>query len=164
MLSPNSCGIYLNVGQGLCKDVLTYPPFLASVCRFPIIGTGSVRRYRHRSLAYFPPTGRPLPKNFHRKFSLRSVLSRKTSPALAEQALRLANRLYQLACMGLSPAEINWYLRYQMPMLGAHITLEYSGRFQVTMKISIIKKFGISLKRTAPNARRLQAESRYKPG
>ena len=40
--------------------------------------------------------------------------SRKTS-------LRLTNRLHQLACKGLPPSGIIWYLRYQMPILGTHI-------------------------------------------
>jgi len=41
-----------------------------------------------------------------------------------------------------------------------NITLEVSGRNRVNMKISIFKKLGVSLKNTAPKARRLQAESR----
>jgi hypothetical protein len=44
--------------------------------------------------------------------------SRKTS-------LRLTNRLHQLACKGLSPSRIIWYLGYQMPMLGTHKMLHF---------------------------------------
>jgi len=32
----------------------------------------------------------------------------------------LTNRLHQLACNGLPPSGIIWYLRYQMHMLGTH--------------------------------------------
>jgi hypothetical protein len=32
--------------------------------------------------------------------------------------VRLTHRLHPLACKGLTPSEIIWYLRYQMPMLG----------------------------------------------
>jgi hypothetical protein len=41
---------------------------------------------------------------------------------LTATSLRLANSLHQLACKGLSPSGIIWYLRYQMPMLGTHST------------------------------------------
>jgi hypothetical protein len=39
--------------------------------------------------------------------------------------------------------------------------LGYSGRFSINRKISIFNNLGVGWKRTAPNARRLQAESRY---
>ncbi|MEX2568995.1 MAG: reverse transcriptase N-terminal domain-containing protein [Cyclobacteriaceae bacterium] len=42
-------------------------------------------------------------------------------------SLRLTNRLYQLACKGLAPSGIIWYLRYQMPILGTHITYTQAG-------------------------------------
>ena len=38
--------------------------------------------------------------------------------------------------------------------------LGYSGRIGVNMKISIFKKLGVSLEDSAPEAHRLQAESR----
>ncbi len=39
--------------------------------------------------------------------------------------------------------------------------LGYSDRFSVNRKYSIFKKLGVGLESTAPNARRLQAESRW---
>jgi hypothetical protein len=37
-----------------------------------------------------------------------------------QTSLRLASRLHQLACTGLTPAGIIWYLSIPLPMLGAH--------------------------------------------
>src|SRR5690554_2692652 len=63
------------------------------------------------------------------------------------------------ALKGLSPVGTVNFLTYIHHSRHTH-HLGYSGRFRVTIKISIFKKLGVGWKRTSPNARRLQAESR----
>src|SRR5690606_28336031 len=60
--------------------------------------------------------------------------SRKTS-------LRLTNRLHQLACKGLAPSGIIWYLGYQMPILGTHNEYKNIGRTVVSASFRLLTKF-----------------------
>src|SRR5690554_4964803 len=67
-------------------------------------------------------------KNFHRKFSLRSALSRQTSSPHAwlrdslsrESGLPPRLRDAEKIGTGIAPSGILWYIRYQMPMPGTH--------------------------------------------
>ncbi|RAI94784.1 hypothetical protein [Algoriphagus yeomjeoni] len=65
------------------------------------------------------------------------------------------------ALKGLSPVGTTIFLVYIHHSRHTH-HLGYIGRSRVNMKISVFKKLGVGWKGTAPNVRRLQAESRCK--